>query len=487
MSDEPARGNALARTLEMIPYSQYLRGSRAVFRRELIGNLKSVRMIVITVLMALFIVGGALGLNSVGPQNTTDLVMFGHPLLPAGINGTREAAVFVSDAWGVPKANFEVALVDSADLPRGTQIQALTSRTDANGIARFTNLTGESYFAGRVVGDRFQTIGNVDFRAAYGQNISLASAMFDLAHRGTLEYVDLVAFSVPTGLPLEGAEVSRNGTVIATLDAHGFAQIRLPSGFSQLILRSGSENVSYEAFVAEPQPDLLQGGPDGVMFVVAIVFVLIIAPIATIAIAHDAIARERAQGSIDLILSRPATRIGVLLGKFAGATTAVVIPLWGTLLVGAMAVSAFSGKSVTWSFMGVVLAAAALYVATFAALVLVFSTAAKTTGTAIMFGFLVWILFFLVWGLIVQLVLLASGLTPADRGYYELLAWAGLLNFNTLYQATVIQAYPAGGTNPFSFQGQSIIPDWGAPAAFIVWFVALLILALWAFNRKAAE
>jgi len=84
-------------------------------------------------------------------------------------------------------------------------------------------------------------------------------------------------------------------------------------------------------------------------------------------------------------------------------------------------------------------------------------------------------------------VLLASGLNSADRGYYELLTWAGLLNFNTLYQASVIEAYPGGGTNPFSFQGQSLIPDWGAPVAFFLWFAALLVLSLWVFNRKAAE
>jgi ABC-type transport system involved in multi-copper enzyme maturation permease subunit len=413
--------------------------------------------------------------------------MFGHAVLPNGVNGTREAVVVVSDAWGVPKADFEVALVDSADLPRGTEIQAATSRTDVNGFARFLNLSGESYFAGRVVGNRFQTLGSVDFRAAFGQNISLATLQFDLAGHGTPEYLDIVAFDVRDGLPLTGAQIFRNGTVVATLDSRGFAQIKLPPGMSELTLRSGSQELGFVVHVPEPTPDLLSGGPDGVMLVIALFFVLLIAPIATIAIAHDSIAREKAQGSIDLILSRPATRTGVLVGKFAGTTSAVVIPLWGTLLAGAAAISVLSGKSITWSFFGVVLLAAALYVACFVVLVLVFSTAAKTTGTAIMFGFLVWILFFLVWGLVVQVVLLASGFTQADRGYFELLTWAGLLNFNTLYQATIIEAYPGGGTNPFSFQGESIIPDWGAPVAFVIWFVVLLVLAVWVFNRKAAE
>jgi ABC-type transport system involved in multi-copper enzyme maturation permease subunit len=137
-------------------------------------------------------------------------------------------------------------------------------------------------------------------------------------------------------------------------------------------------------------------------------------------------------------------------------------------------------------FFAGILIGVAVYVAAYTLLLLILSTLAKTTGTAIMFGVLLWILYNLMWGVVTLLVTLAAGLTAADRAYYDVLVYSGMLNINTVYQGIVSNAYP-GATNAFFVNGQEYLPLWGPLAVACVWIVVLFGLAVWVFNRKATE
>jgi ABC-type transport system involved in multi-copper enzyme maturation permease subunit len=120
-------------------------------------------------------------------------------------------------------------------------------------------------------------------------------------------------------------------------------------------------------------------------------------------------------------------------------------------------------------------------------LLLILSTLAKSTGTAIMFGVMLWLLYNFFWGVVLLLVTWAAGLSPADRGYYDLTILSGLLNLNDLYVALLAISYPGNASNPFTFQGEELLPTWAPGAAYAVWLAVLFLVALWVFNRRAAE
>lgn len=110
-------------------------------------------------------------------------------------------------------------------------------------------------------------------------------------------------------------------------------------------------------------------------------------------IAFDAIAKERIHGTLDLLLSRPVSRVGSVLGKIGGTFFAVAVPVTLVNAVGVVVIWAVSGRPPTWSFAAAFMGLALLLVAFYVLLQVAFSTLAKTSGTAILFGFLVFLAF----------------------------------------------------------------------------------------------
>lgn len=485
-----------------LPFADRFAGARAVARREVVANLLSLRLLVVGLLLGLAIVGGSVGISATfsmmadfsGGQDP-NYVFFPHAFeTNASGNFSFGAVVFSSDAWGRPHAGFEVQLATMDMGPGGPRPGAgpayqivARSTTDADGFARFSNLTAGLYSVGYTPATGgFQAADTLYFDAFGAMPVSVAMRQFDLGQNGSNGDV-LLHVAASGGTPLAGAEVLVNGSASATTDARGYAHLQLPPGSYNVTVRSGSNELTLFTYVSEAGPSPFDLGPDFILYAVATGFVPFIVPIATIAVAHDAIARERANGSIDFILSRPATRKGVLLGKFIGSTTALLVPVFATVTLGALAIGAISGSPVTGAFLGAILVAVTLYVASYTLLLLILSTLAKTTGTAIMFGVLLWVLYNVMWNIVVYFVTYLAGLSPSDPAYYSTQATIGLFNLNSLYSALVGTAYPGGGANPFEPTGVEVIPAWAPGLASVVWLVGLLALALYVFERRAAE
>ena len=486
----------LSDALARLPFADRFTGVRAVARREVWANLKSLRMIVIAALMGLAIIGGAWGLTAfsgIGNSEDTATVFYVHPASTPGNNSTSEIVVFVADAWGVPHADFAVTLSAYRDETGGPRpgpsviLEVATLRTNSDGFVRFSGLEPGLYALGyktsTTTSNQLDTVG-LGFPEPW--SFSLSERSFDLGRNGSR--ADWVYHATDAlGAPLAGADILVEGVPTAVLDAHGFGRLTLPPGEHNITVRSGNLTRDTFAFVNEPNPSGVELGPDVILYAVSTLFIPFFVPIAAIALAHDAIARERAQGSLDFILSRPATRYGVITGKFVGVVAALLVPVFATLLVGAAVISTMSGKPVSLGFLGGILFAVSLYVASYTLIVLILSTVAKSTGTAIMFGVLLWVLYNIMWGVVVALVGFAIGVGYEDQGYQRYLAYTSMFNLNSLYGGVVASAYPLGGANPFTSGGVEILPVWAPLAASLVWLVALFALALWVFDRKAAE
>jgi Cu-processing system permease protein len=470
-----------------LPGAARFQGARAVARREFMANLRSLRMVVVTVLLFLAIVGSAAGFTLLGGGGTTGAetgpFIIAHPSWPDGPNGLATGVVFVTNVWGEPRAGFELSLRSG----NGPVVEVIgNATTDADGFAYFPGLSPGQY----AVAERGPGPVAMNFNELTVPQVALPLDVWmsqkDASGNGSSADI-LVHATGEDGAPLAGAEITLDGAVVATLDGRGFAHIVMPPGTYEFELTHGGSQAGFIAHVNEPRAAFLESGATVVLLVVAGLFIPIILPIVTIAVAHDAIARERVQGSLDAVLSRPTTRYGVLLGKFLGVQTALMIPVFAAVAVGAAVIGALSGKAVDGAFFASILVAVTAYIAAYTLLLLILSTVAKTTGTAVMFGIMLWIIYNFFWGVIVFLVTSVLGLDAGDRAYYDIAIWASMFNLNELYGALLTVSFPGLEGNPYVFQGQEIIPKWGPAVAFALWIVALFAVALWVFDRKAAE
>jgi len=246
------------------------------------------------------------------------------------------------------------------------------------------------------------------------------------------------------------------------------------------MIEVAGEAETFTVFVFEDPFGSLFGTPDATLFFLSAVFLYLIVPIFAIVVTFDAVSKERVQGTLDLLLSRPVSRSGVLLGKFLGSFAAVAFPVTLVNLVGLGVITATSGESPSGGFATAFLGFTLLLIAFYVLLQIIFSTLAKTSGTAVLFGVLLWLLFNLLYNVLTLAIGALLG-DPAARFQFQL--YAGLGNPSAIYQQLVLLYAPLNLTG---FLGGTAIGGDVLGAAAAVWLVVLLVLALWVFERKAA-
>jgi len=450
----------------------FFRGMPQVALQEFTTNLKSVRLIVMALLSALLVVGGAYGFTALTSSfgGLPPAVAWAHPSYAP--NGSHVAVVWVSDPYGAPFSDRPVEFEDENRTPLGT------ARSDADGFARFD--VGTRDYVGVTIRIGTATFGTgVDFFPR-PVNFTVYSLQGDYSRHGRPDGLGMSVLD-RSGAPAT-ANVSVNGTSVGTTDRFGYIRFDLPVGLSQVTVEVGGESETLPVLV----PDTADGtpfssGPDLVLAVIASLSFLIVS-IFAIVLSFDAISKERVQGTMDLLLSRPSSRSGVLLGKFLGAFGAVAIPVTLVNLAGIGVIAAASGKGPTGAFAGAFLGGSLLLIALYVLLQLTLSTLAKTGGSAVLYGVLIWLLFNILYPIVtaVAATVLFSG-DPA--AYFRFTQASGLGNPTSIASSLVFLSAPPGFQG---FGGSSLEPPVvGAAAA--VWFVGLLALALWTFQKKAAE
>ncbi len=223
------------------------------------------------------------------------------------------------------------------------------------------------------------------------------------------------------------------------------------------------------------------GGPDVTLYLIS-GFMAFIGPIFAIVITFDAISKEKVQGTLDLLLSRPVSRTGVLIGKFLGAFGAVAFPLTLVNVAAIAVLGSTSGESPTGGFAAAFLAYSLVLVAMYVLIQLVFSSLAKTSGTAVLFGVLVWLLFGILYSVVTAMISFAI---PDAAARHEFGRYSALGSPSTIYSSLISLAYP-GDLGRF-FGGGTTLGAEVLGAVTVAWFVGLFALALWTFHKKAAE
>jgi ABC-type transport system involved in multi-copper enzyme maturation permease subunit len=460
-----------------------LRGPYVVARQEFLVNLRSVRLLIMLIALALIVVGGAYGLGGLGRggPTLTPFKGWGHP----GILPTDEhvAVVWVSDPFGAPLADREVNF--HALLPGGGTEDLGQIRTDPEGFARLPvgNRTevGFEIRSGTIVYP-----GSIFWFLLDSANFTFAFDFFDLDGDGLSD--DLVVHVMNR----EGAPVAArfyvNDTFVTSGDARlGFARLKMPPGpFNFTVEVDGERQTMRLSFNSEGPGRPFATGPDYVLFLIAGGFAPFVLPIFAIVITFDAISKERVQGTLDLLLSRPVSRAGALLGKLAGTFGAVAVPVTVVNVVGIGVLAAVSRKAPTWSFAYAFLGLSLLLIAFYVLLQLVLSTLAKTSGTAVLFGVLLWLAFNVLYPVVT--LILSFVLFPNNfETQFRFLQLAVLGNPSQIYQQLIGFSAPTDIGSGFGQFGGTALDLPVVAAAAAAWLALLLALALWTFHRKAAD
>jgi ABC-type transport system involved in multi-copper enzyme maturation permease subunit len=170
-------------------------------------------------------------------------------------------------------------------------------------------------------------------------------------------------------------------------------------------------------------------------------------------------------------------RRAVLMGKFVGILSALMVPISAVSLLGVGVISWQSGTNPTGELVLGFLIYTVFLIAIFVLLQMIFSTLAKTTGTAILSGIGVWIFFFMLFDLILLMVGYLMGLegNDASRFYNR----ASFLNPISIYSLSIGQL---GNTDVILG-----VPGWAPPIALISLMVILLLAAMEIFTRRVTE
>ena len=451
----------------------FFRGLPQVARQEFLANLKSVRLLIMVAVLGLAVVGGSYGLSGgIGGSSAPPLVVWPHAAYENGTvaNETHLASVFVSDPFGAPR---QVRVTFST---RPEVVDIGEAESDAGGFARLAVGNRTEVVVTAQVGS--VQVGTYLIWYPPSHNFTTSANQFDFDGDGVTETFAVHVVDL-SGNPVS-ARLLVNGTHMSDLDSRGYGRVSLPLGPSDVTVETAGEAETIPAYVVESPFGSLFGTPDATLFILSAFFLYLIIPIFAIVVTFDAVSKERVQGTLDLLLSRPVSRTGVLLGKFLGAFSAVAFPVTLVNLAGLGVITATSGRSPSGGFASAFLAFALLLIAFYVLIQLIFSTLAKTSGTAILFGVLVWLLFNILYNV---LIFILSGLVadPAARFNFQL--YAGLGDPSAIYQQLVALYAPLDLTG---FLGGTAIGGDVLAAAALIWLAVLFFLALWVFEKKAA-
>jgi ABC-type transport system involved in multi-copper enzyme maturation permease subunit len=466
------------------------RGALIVASRDLRANARGLKVWIISGLTLLAILGAAFGiggLTSQGPPVSAQYILWSAPYWPAN-NSTAGIRVWMSDYLGTPRAGFLVLLGNpyppNAKNPPFVQRANLT--TNATGWGSFPALGPGTwplqYTAGATTSPPYGV--GISVRKPI-ENLSVTPNRFELIGDGARRDVSLQAMWID-GTPAAHAQVLVNGTVVGETNQDGFFHRRLDDGEWNVTVTYRGASWEHDVVVTRSPLAILPllQGPDALLLFLGVGLMGFFAPIISIAMSYDAVAKERMQGSLELLLARPASRTGIAIGKFLGSFLSVGLPMLGVLLGAVIGVAGTSGKWPDLVFVVAFVIGTLGLIAVYVLIMQIFSTLAKSAGTAILSALVVWIVFNIVWQLVFLAAESAFGIQGGTPAAFSLSTITTLFNPNGVYELMVTTFVPVSTVGLFGTTGGGSLPDWTGPVAMVIWIGILLILAVIVFRKR---
>ena len=466
-------------------------GIYVITKREFIANIKSFRSIVMVIILALIMVGAAMGFARLSSSDEEKTGIM-YQLVPMDPDGqANDLVVFLYEIGSMdPVEGVNISLrIEDMEIPE------YAGATDASGQWIAKDLTPAFHWLS-VEGEEDQSSSSGPFgqtqekftyiyvphNSTIGYPVLGTEARnLDIRDSGNME--DVAVWVVgPDGVPVDGATVTV-GEMTSTTDSNGLTTFfKVPKGLGEVIAIDGAlsgfsmVNVTHD----RTETDLFAlalAGPDAVLRLVAAIAIGLVGPIYAIVLCFDSVFRERISGSIDYLLCRPMGRRAVLMGKFTGILAALMVPISAVALMGVGVVTWVSEQSPTSELVVGFLIYTVFLIAIFVLLQMIFSTVAKTTGTAILSGIGIWIFFFMLFDLLILIVLTVMDLQ--DEAAVIFVNRASFLNPIGIYGMAIGQL---GNDDPILG-----VPGWAPSGALISLTIILLIAAMEIFRRRVTE
>jgi len=467
-------------------------GIYVIAKREFIANIKSFRSVIMVIILALIMVGAAMGFARLSSSEDAqeDMRYIVMAMDPDGLANDLVVFVYETRTFEPLEGRFIFLGIEELEVPEFRGV------TDAKGHWVAKDLTPGFHWL------NIETTVDDGGGGPFGGSTSdSASTYIYVAHNSTVPYphlgvrawqddirdagqlgdvaVHLVGLD---GGPIQGATVTV-GTETNTTDPRGmttFLKVKkggyIVNASDDTLTGMAGVNVTHNVTETDPFAFAL-GGPDEVLRLVAAIAIGLVGPIYAIVLCFDSVFRERLTGSIDYLLCRPMGRRAVLMGKFVGILSALMVPISAVSLMGVGVIAWVSGTAPTGELVGGFLIYTVFLIAIFVLLQMIFSTLAKTTGTAILSGIGVWIFFFMLFDLLLFLVANMADLSGDEMSKF--FNRASFLNPIGIYSLCISQL---GNTDPILG-----VPDWAPPVAIVLLMVILLLAAMEIFTRRVTE
>jgi ABC-type transport system involved in multi-copper enzyme maturation permease subunit len=474
-------------------------GIYVIAKREFWANLKSIRSAIMVIILALIMVGGAIGFTLPSSTSERDEGFMYH-LMAADEDGQlNDLVVFAhfTDDYGPIEDRAVGLLYEDMYNPE------YSGMTDERGWFVAKNLTPAFHLlevdikvddgGGVTTGMGVQIRDNQDKTVPIfvAPNVTVPPNMLsivvseaDLDGKEVLN--DLVIHVVgPGGQPVVGATVSVDEET-NTSNTNGVSTFNNLKKGNHTVSASAEGNLSGLSIVSvsgkETDIDpfaLASADPDAVLNIIANLAMGIFGPIYAIVLCFDAVFREKLTGSIDYLLSRPMGRRSGIVGKFVGIMAALMVPVAAVAMLGMAVISSQSTGSLSGTVVLGFLFYSTLLVSFFALLQMIFSTLAKTTGTAVLSGVGIWLIFSMLFSILVFVVALLRGM---DLGSDEFNDWATKVSM-----VNPIQLYGMAMGVLIGVDMGAGLPNWSPGVTlFLVTFV-MFLLTMEIFKRKATE
>lgn len=488
--------------------SKNLQGIYTITKREFIANLKNFRMAVLIFIFILTVLGGAY--LSSGFLISSDISDQPNLLIWSILTDAddelylNDGLFYITDLEGNPLTGAEVRIEDDDDNI------LLSETTNSTGIVIWNNVSADVFiFKGGISltvkyqDDKIETIPILP-PIPVPQSQYVQSQLIDIDDDNVQDDIVIIVID-PMGRPLENAVIivetdEAENNFNGTTNANGILTKKSLKGPEEAGFGGfGGDNGDPREYTVYVDPDptgnsatktefavfeddesraqaLNIEGPDEVIGFLAGSFIVLIAPIIAIALAFDSVAKERIQNSLDFLLCRPLGRRSIILGKFFGILLAIAIPTSVVNIVAIMIIAGATGEPASFTLAAGFILLTILFIAIFILLQQIFSTLAKTTGTAIMSGISIWLLFGMFWGLISLAFNFAIGNAFLSDNWIILSNRIDLINPGGSYGQ--IMSLLAGN----EIMG---VEPWMPALAITVWFVLVFVLSLEIFRLKA--
>ena len=215
----------------------------------------------------------------------------------------------------------------------------------------------------------------------------------------------------------------------------------------------------------------------------------LIVPLLALMLGYAAVAGEREQGSLGLLLSTPLSRLELLLGKFLGLTAILCVAILAGYGLAGSVVAALAGTA-WWEAYLSLLGATILLGAAFVAISLLFSSLLQKRSTALGAAVVMWFFFTIIYQVILIGVYVGTGgsFQPPGPGASSatLPAWYWAAELANPSQAFALFTSKVFST-PFGFGGM-VAPSFVTPATCLVglllWILVPMSLAYGRFRNR---